>query len=289
MVLDKPLHLSSNTALQRVRHLYQAAKAGHTGALDPLATGVLPVCLGEATKLSGYLLESDKRYRVTAAVGACTSTLDAEGEVTRTSDASLLTREALLGQLPKFTGDIRQVPPMYSALKKDGQPLYKLAREGVEIEREARLVTIYEIQLLDFAPGAFTLDVRCGKGTYIRSLVEDLAAAAGQCAHVAALRRTGAGPFDLAQALTLEDLEHLAGQGLDALDARLLPVLDALPDWNRVAVEPDAARRLAQGQAVRLPGLPVAGRVAVTDGSQALLGLAEIGPAGTLVPRRWMT
>lgn len=289
MVLDKPLHLSSNTALQRVRHLYQAQKAGHTGALDPLATGVLPVCLGEATKVSGLLLDSDKRYRVRATVGARTSTGDAEGEVTGTSDASLLTREALQAQLAKFLGEIRQVPPMYSALKKDGRRLYQLAREGVEVVREARVITLHSLELLDFGPGHFTLDVRCGKGTYIRTLVEDLAAAVGQCAHVAELRRTAAGPFREDQAVTLEALEALAASGLPALDARLLPVLDALAGWTRVAVNGPSAARLAQGQAVTVPGLEgLAGRVAVTGPEGGLLGLAEIGPSGTLLPKRWM-
>jgi tRNA pseudouridine55 synthase len=288
VVLDKPLGLSSNTALQRVRHLFQAAKAGHTGSLDPLATGVLPICLGEATKLSGYLLDADKRYRVRAAVGTCTNTADAEGEVTKTSDASQLTRAALVALFAQFTGDIRQRPPMYSALKRDGQPLYKLAREGIEVEREARPVTVYDIQLLDFGPGSFTLDVRCGKGTYIRSLVEDLAAAAGQCAHVAELRRTAAGPFLEDRMLTLETLETLAGEGLEALDARLIPLLDGLPGMARVPVDEAAARRLAQGQSVCPAGLSGSGRVAVTGPFGQLLGIAEIGPGATLVPKRWL-
>ena len=249
---------------------------------------MLPLCLGEATKLSGYLLDSDKRYRVRAAVGHCTTTGDAEGPPTRRSDAAGLTREALEIALPKFVGPILQRPPMYSALKKDGRPLYELAREGIEVERAERAITIYGIELLSFGPGSFELDVRCSKGTYIRTLVEDLAAAAGQCAHVAALRRTGAGPFAEGQMLSLEALEALARQGLAALDARMLPVLDGLAGWTRVAVEPEAARRLAHGQSVRVSGQVQPGLVAVTGEGATLLGLAELQASGELVPKRWL-
>jgi tRNA pseudouridine55 synthase len=253
-----------------------------------LATGVLPVCLGEATKLSGYLLDSDKRYAVRAAVGYCTATGDAEGEPTRHSDAPALTRDALLALLPRFTGEILQRPPMYSALKHAGKRLYELAREGQEVEREPRPITIHELTLTAFGPGSFELDVRCSKGTYIRTLVEELAASAGQCAHVAALRRTAAGPFREGQMLTLEALEALAGEGLEALDARLLPMLDGLAGWSRVAVDPEAARRLALGQSVLVSARPAPGMVAVTDERPALLGIAEMRPSGELAPKRWL-
>jgi tRNA pseudouridine55 synthase len=287
LVLDKPPGMTSNAALQRVKRLFRADKAGHTGALDPLATGVLPICLGQATKLSGYLLDADKRYRVRAAVGACTTTGDADGEVTRRSDAAALTREALERAMPGFRGDIRQRPPMYSALKRDGQPLYELARAGIEVEREARPVRIAGLDLIGFEPGAFELDVRCSKGTYVRTLVEDLAAAAGQCAHVAVLRRTAAGPFTEADLVTPQALEQAAERGLEALDACLLPPLAGLAAWPRVAVDAREAARLAQGQSLdRSGGAP--GLVAVTGPGGALLGIAERSADGRLAPRRWM-
>lgn len=287
LVLDKPPGMTSNAALQRVKRLYGAAKAGHTGALDPLATGVLPICLGQATKLSGYLLDADKRYAVRAAVGACTTTGDAEGEVTRRSDAAALTRERLEAALPAFTGEIRQRPPMYSALKRDGQPLYQLARAGIEVEREARPVRVDSLRVTAFEPAAFELDVRCSKGTYIRTLVEDLAAAAGQCAHVASLRRLEAGPFREADLVTPQALEEAAGRGAGALEALLLPPLAGLAGWPRVEVDARRAERLARGQAVEAPaGAP--GPVAVTGPGGALLGIAERAVDGRLAPRRWM-
>lgn len=283
--------MTSNAALQRVKRLYGAAKAGHTGALDPLATGVLPVCLGQATKLSGYLLDADKRYRVRAAVGACTATGDAEGAVTRRSDAATLTRARLEAALPAFTGDIRQRPPMYSALKRDGRPLYELARAGVEVERAERPVRIDALVLTAFENGpggaAFDLDVRCSKGTYIRTLVEDLAAAAGQCAHVAALRRVEAGPFGEADLVSPQALEEAAERGTAALDALLLSPLAGLAGWPRVPVDARGADRLAQGQPVDASaGVP--GLVAVTGPGGELLGIAERAPDGRLAPRRWM-
>lgn len=286
-MLDKPPGLTSNEALQRVRRLFQAAKAGHTGALDPLATGVLPICLGQATKLSGYLLDADKRYVVRATVGACTTTGDAEGEVTRRSDPAALTRAQLEAALPAFTGDVRQRPPMYSALKREGRPLYELARAGIEVERAERPVRIGSLTLTAFEPGTFELDVRCSKGTYIRTLVEDLAAAVGQCAHVAALRRLAAGPFTEADLVTPQGLEQAAGRGPAALDALLRPPLAGLAAWPRVAVDERSAQRLAHGQAVEaVEGPP--GLVAVTGPDGALLGIAERLVGGVLAPRRWM-
>jgi tRNA pseudouridine55 synthase len=286
-VLDKPPGMSSNAALQHVKRLFQADKAGHTGALDPLATGVLPVCLGQATKLSGYLLDADKRYHVRAAVGACTTTGDAEGQVTRRSDPSAFTRAQLEAALPAFTGDIRQRPPMYSALKRDGTPLYELARAGIEVERLERPVRIEALVLTAFEPGAFELDVRCSKGTYVRTLVEDLAAAAGQCAHVAGLRRVAAGPFTEADLVTPQALEQAAERGLAALDALLLPSLAGVAAWPRVAVDEKRASRLAKGQAVEVQDGP-AGLVAVTGPDGVLLGIGERAAGGALAPRRWM-
>lgn len=287
-MLDKPPGLSSNAALQRVKQLYRAAKAGHTGALDPLATGLLPVCLGQATKLSGHLLDADKRYRARATVGFCTTTGDAEGAPTQRSDPAALTREAVVAALPAFTGTIRQRPPMYSALKRDGQPLYRLARQGIEVEREARDVQISALTLTGFGPGWFELDVCCSKGTYIRTLVEDLAAAAGACAHVAALRRLEAGPFVEADMVTLDAVAAAAAQGDTALDTLLRPPRAGLAGWAEVAVSADGAAALSQGRPVRADtGVP-AGPVAVVDAAGALLGIAEADAEGWLRPRRWM-
>ncbi len=212
LLLDKPLGLSSNTALQIVRRLYNADKAGHTGSLDPLATGLLPVCLGEATKLCGYLLDADKRYRARVRLGARTSTGDGEGEVVATSDAALVSRADLEAAIPRFLGEIEQVPPMYSALKRDGEPLYRLARAGIEVERAPRRVHIRELRVLDFDGLHFDFEVACSKGTYVRTLAEDWAAAVGQQAHLSALRRTGLEPFDASAMVALEPLEQ-TGEG----------------------------------------------------------------------------
>jgi tRNA pseudouridine55 synthase len=289
LLLDKPAGMTSNAALQRVRRLYRADKAGHTGSLDPLATGLLPICLGQATKLSGYLLEADKRYRVRAAVGACTDTADAEGQVVRRSDPAGLTRQMLESALPGFIGEIRQRPPVYSALKRGGRPLYERARAGEVVEVEARPVRIDAIELLAFGPGFFELDVRCGKGTYIRSLVEDLAAAVGQCAHVSALRRLEAGPFREDGMVTPGALERAAEQGTAALDALLLDPAAGLPAWPRARADAAQAARLAHGQALRPDGpAPPPGPVAVLDAEGRLLGIAEADAAGVLHPRRWL-
>jgi len=288
LLFDKPRGFSSNDALQRVKRLFRADKAGHTGNLDPLATGMLPICFGQATKLCGHLLDSDKRYLARVRVGERTATGDREGEVVQRSDASLLTREALEQALPAYTGTIRQVPPMYSALKHQGQRLYALAREGVEVERQAREVTIHALQLTDWAPGEFELDVRCSKGTYIRTLAEDIAAALGQCAHLIALRRTEVSPFE-GELRTWEDLETAAGQGESALDACLLDPAAAVRDWPQVRLEPDRAHYMARGQAVRIAAVPRAGRVAVLDEAGRLIGLAEIDADGMVAPKRWMT
>lgn len=222
-----------------------------------------------------------------AAVGARTSTGDAEGEVVERSDPAGFGEEAIRALIPRFTGPILQRPPMHSALKHQGERLYEIARRGEAVERPERPVTILALDLLGAGPGWFELDVRCSKGTYIRSLVEDLAAAGGQCAHVAVLRRTGAGPFGDAM-VTPEALEALALQGLPALDAQLLPPLAGLEGWRRVTVDPAQAARLAQGQAVRLPAETPLGEVAVVDSGPRLLGLAEVDADRLLRPRRWL-
>ena len=287
LLLDKPLGLSSNAALQQVKRLFQANKAGHTGSLDPLASGVLPICLGEATKLCGVLLESEKRYRARARLGQRTSTGDAEGVVVETSQATGPIAERLQAELPRFLGSISQVPPMHSALKRDGQRLYELARAGQEVAREARTVQILELRLLQCDCDGFEFEVLCSKGTYIRTLAEDWARAAGQCAHLIALRRTAVTPFVGTPLVTLEQLE--AFDDLVQRDQLLLSPAQGLAHWPQIVVDAGQASRLRSGQSVNLPELGApAGRVAVVNAAGELLGLGEVAGKGEVRPRRWL-
>ncbi|SFD13152.1 tRNA pseudouridine55 synthase [Pseudomonas citronellolis] len=286
LVLDKPRGMSSNQALQKVRWLLNAEKAGHTGSLDPLATGVLPLCFGEATKFSQYLLDADKGYETVAQLGVTTTTGDAEGEVLEERQVTV-GREALEAVLPRFRGEIEQVPPMYSALKKDGQPLYKLARAGEVVEREARSVTIARLELLAFEAPCATLAVSCSKGTYIRTLVEDIGRELDCGAHVAALRRTQAGPFGLAQAVTLEELvqAHAEG-GNEALDRFLLPVDAGLEHWPLLQLSEHSAYYWLHGQPVRAPEAPKFGMLRVQDHEGRFIGIGEVTDDGRIAPRR---
>ena len=287
ILLDKPQGLSSNQALQKVRNLLRAEKAGHTGALDPLATGVLPVCLGEATKAAGILLGNDKAYEVEARLGATTDTDDAEGQVLRERPVPAFTAADIAALLPRFTGDIQQVPPVYSALKQGGEPLYVKARRGEAIELAARPVTVHRIELLETGPDHLRLRVTCGSGTYIRSLVRDLGEALGCGAHVTALRRLWVEPFRDLPLWTLEALQALAGQGEAALDAAVLPVEQALRGLPKVALSAEQARRLGMGQPVRLPDVAEsADPVQLCDESGRSLGLAHIGPDGAVRVQR---
>lgn len=287
LLLDKPLGLGSNDALQRVKRLFRAEKAGHTGSLDPLATGMLPICLGEATKLSGVLLESDKRYRARVRLGEQTSTGDAEGEVIAVSDPAGLTETQLRDAMRGLRGELRQIPPMHSALKRDGRPLYELARQGQSVEREPRLITITELELLDFGGAEFEFEVLCSKGTYVRTLAEDIAAAVGQKAHLRALRRTGVAPFWDRPMLTLDALQALAEQP-GALDACLLGPAEALRHWPSLVVDELRADALAHGRPQRVAGLVRGQRLAVLDGAGQLLGLAYADEEGWLRPQRWL-
>jgi len=289
LLLDKPLGLTSNAALQRVKRLYAAERAGHTGTLDPLATGLLPICLGEATKFGGELLEADKRYCATLKLGVTTSTADAEGEVREERPVDV-TQAQLHEALARFRGPISQVPPMHSAIKQGGQPLYRLARQGQTVDRPARQVVIHELHLLDFESPHATLDVLCSKGTYIRTLAEDIGAVLGCGAHLTALRRTGIGPHGLDGAVSLEKLEALDGQSRDAL---LRPVDSLLAGWPEVVLDPDAARRFGNGMTVAVAGeasrpAEGAGPTRVYAGGVAerlFLGLATLD-GGWLRPRR---
>ncbi len=291
LLLDKPLGLSSNQALQQARRLFQADKAGHTGSLDPLATGMLPVCFGEATKLCGLLLDSDKAYVARMRLGSCTTTGDAEGEVTTTSDPSALTIREFESLKTRFTGPILQVPPMYSALKHEGRRLYELAREGEEVERPAREVLIHSIEFGPIQDGELEVAVSCSKGTYIRTLVEDLAAALGQCAHLSGLRRTRVDPFGMARVWTSAELEERSNAGLPELDAVLLPLSAAVDNWKQVRLMPAALHRFSRGQAVEcVEAAELAGEssVAVMDEAGVLRAVGRFGPDGRLNPKRWL-
>lgn len=289
LLLDKPVGWTSNAALQTVKRLYQAAKAGHTGSLDPLASGLLPLCLGEATKLSGLLLNANKSYRFTCRLGVTTATGDADGEVLVTRRVGPLDREQVEAVLQRFRGVIQQVPPMYSALKRNGQPLYKLARKGIEVEREPRAVTIHELRLLRLEAQALECEMRCSKGTYVRTLAADLGEALGCGAHIAALRRTAVEPYDATRMVTLDTLQERAEQGFAALDELLLPLDSAVADWPAVRVQGDAAFYLRQGQPVLVPRAPTQGWVRLYENDQCFLGIGEILDDGRVALRRLLT
>lgn len=286
VVLDKPEGMTSNRALQIARRLFRARKAGHTGSLDPLATGVLPLCFGEATKLSGRLLDSVKTYQVIGRIGERTDTGDAHGEVVERGDPGPLTAAQIESALSAFRGPIEQVPPMYSALKHEGRRLYEIARAGGSVERPPRPVTIHELDLVSWKGPDLCLRVCCSKGTYIRTLVEDIGGALGGCAHVRQLRRTRAGPFDLSQAVSLDRIEQVAAEGLDALDSLLIPADAAVGDLPSMALDATAAKRLCQGQEVPAQGAGSPGTVRLYDADGAFLGLGERDARDRVRPRR---
>lgn len=287
ILLDKPLGLSSNHALQRVRRALDARKAGHTGSLDPLATGLLPICLGEATKLSSYLLGADKHYRVTASIGTETTTGDAEGEVAGVSNASMPQGRELMRLLASFAGEHEQVPPMYSALKVDGKPLYQYAREGRVVERQARLVSIHAIDLVDADAKRMTLDLAVSSGTYVRTLVEDIARAWGGCAHVAALRRTRVGALgDSEPMVALAQLESEAEDGYEATRRWLHPISALIADWPIAALDAEQVDRISHGQAVSGAWACHDHLFRVHGPDGALLGFGCCEKAGVLRPKR---
>jgi tRNA pseudouridine55 synthase len=288
LLLDKPSGITSNDALQQVKRLFFAKKAGHTGSLDPLASGVLPICLGEATKVSAFLLDADKRYEVRCQLGVKTATADAEGEVISTRPVENYTEAQTEAVLEQFRGAIEQIPPMYSALKHEGQRLYKLARQGIEVEREPRPVTIHELTLTARGDDWLDIFVHCTKGTYVRTLVEDIGEQLGCGAHVSALRRTAVGPYGDDRLVTLEELEAIKEQDKHATDDLLLPIATALPQWPNVNLSADAAFYLRQGQAVLVPRAPTSGWVRLYEGEHTFLGMGEILDDGRVAPRRMM-
>lgn len=286
LVVDKPAGISSNDVVQQAKRLFGAQKVGHTGSLDPLATGVLPLCFGEATKFSQYLLDADKKYWAQVRLGITTETGDADGEVIAQADASSVTPAQAVAALETFVGEIEQIPSMYSALKHQGQPLYKLARKGIEVERAPRQVSIYSAELLQFSEASIELRVHCSKGTYIRSLAEDLGAALGCGAHVSALRRSAAGPYEEGQATTLAELCET--NDMQEMDALLLPVSSAVDSWPAVRLHEDTAHYVRQGQPVQVAHAPTDGWVQIFELAEEdrFLGVGEILTDGRVAPRR---
>lgn len=290
LVIDKPLGFSSNGILQHVKRAYYAQKAGHTGALDPEASGVLPLCFGAATKFSSYLLDADKAYDCTITLGEIRVTGDAESDIAKEVDASHLTEDAILAVLETFKGPITQVPPMYSALKQNGKPLYELARQGIEVERKARDITIRELRLNSFRPGIkaeIDISVLCTKGTYIRSLAEDIgdSLSVGGCVKV--LRRTASGPFTLAQAVSIEEIDTLVEQrDFEFLKAKLLAVDAPLQHFPEVVLDDDLSFYIKRGNAVQVANAPLDGLVRLRCETNGFLGLGEILDDGRVTPRR---
>ncbi|WP_217522838.1 tRNA pseudouridine(55) synthase TruB [Vibrio metschnikovii] len=293
LLLDKTTGISSNDILQKVKRLYFAEKAGHTGALDPLATGMLPICLGEATKFSQFLLDSDKRYRVIAKLGQRTDTSDSDGQVVETRPVNVQ-RETLLTHIASFQGQTWQVPSMFSALKHQGKPLYEYARQGIEVAREARKINVYEITLHRFEGDEVEMEVHCSKGTYIRTIVDDLGEMLGCGAHVTMLRRIGVANYPYQSMVTLEQLNALVEevQGEESekyqrLDELLLPMDTAVQDLPEVNLIAELAHMVQHGQAVQVFGSPTEGLVRMTEGEQRrFLGVGQIDQDGKVAPKR---
>lgn len=282
ILLDKPLGFSSNQALQKVKHLLQAAKAGHTGSLDPLATGLLPLCFGEATKFSHFLLDADKSYRALVKLGSTTTTADAEGEVLTTASVNV-TQKQVEAVLISLTGGIKQTPPMYSALKHQGKALYEYARDGVDIERAARDITIYSIQLHRLEGDLLDITVACSKGTYIRTLAEDIGNALGCGAHLAGLRRLSAGHFRLEDAITLDAFEALNQENRDK---SLLPPDATIANLPVVTIDEESAFYLLRGQSVWKANLNMRGHFRIYSEEGVFLGLGEQAADGKIAPKR---
>ena len=287
LLLDKPLGMSSNRALQRAKRLFAAGKAGHTGSLDPLATGMLPIFFGAATRLASYMLEARKTYRVVATLGSATTTGDAEGEMIEDRGSQGAPAPAAIeAAVSRFVGETEQIPPMYSALKRDGVPLYRLARSGVDVERSPRRVVIDTLEIERYDWPALQLRVRCSKGTYVRTLVEDVAKAAGTLGHVAALRRIAVGPFVEGELRTFEEIEGAANEGQERLDGLLLPADAALEGWSSALVPSNDAARLAHGQSVAAKAEVPCGRVKIYAESGRFIAIGVVTAERLLTPTR---
>jgi len=288
VLLDKPVGIGSTQVLQRVKNLFQVRKAGHTGSLDRLASGLLPLCFGEATKVSGFLLDADKRYRSTFRLGVVTNTGDAEGEVIERHEPPVLTEAQMLQVLEAFKGEIEQIPPMHSAIKVQGQRLYKLAHQGLTVERQPRRVTIYRLELIEMGEGCLQVEVDCSKGTYIRTLAEDIGKRIGCGASVESLHRLGAGPFDAKDMVSFSELEERAEQGLEALDEVVLPIEAAVAHWPGISLPDAVAYYLRRGQPVLVPHAPTEGWVRIFAGGNRFVGIGEVLDDGRVAPRRLM-
>jgi len=286
LLLDKPLGASSNQVLQQVKRLYQANKAGHTGSLDPLATGLLPICFGEATKVSAYLLNADKHYRVTGQLGVATQTGDSEGEVSERRKLPSLKDEELEPVLNQFRGELEQIPPMYSALKHQGKRLYEIARAGEVVARKPRRVVISALQLVERSDNTITLDVSCSKGTYIRSLIEDIGKALDSCAHVVSLRRTGVDPFVAADMVSFDRLQQVADNDPSQLMEFLAPVDSALQHWPVVSLNNKQSLSITQGQPLDWPTSDALDWCRLYA-EQEFMGIGQF-ENGRLYPRRLM-
>lgn len=291
LLLDKPTGMSSNDVLQKVKRIYFAQKAGHTGALDPLATGMLPICLGEATKFSQFLLDSDKRYRVIAKLGERTDTSDSDGEVVEVRDVRV-DRGTLERSIAKFRGTTDQIPSMFSALKYQGKPLYEYARQGIEVPRESRKITVFEIELIRFEGYEVEMEVHCSKGTYIRTIVDDLGEMLGCGAHVTYLRRTGVSHYPYEKMVTLEQLTELLEKAQaqdiapkELLDSLLLPMDSAVQDLPVVELIPELAHFVKHGNPVQVSGAPIDGMVRMMS-EGIFLGVADIDHDGRVAPKR---
>ncbi len=279
--------MTSNHALQCVKRLFGAKKAGHTGSLDPLATGMLPICFGEATKFSQFLLESDKCYQVTAKLGEKTTTGDAEGEVILKRSVPDISRDQIEKILHSFLGTQQQIPPMYSAIKVQGKPLYELARQGVEIERQSRTIHLHQLTLVDFNQDSLSLQVHCSKGTYVRTLVEDIGEALGSGAHVSSLHRTVVFPYNQANMVTMALLEETQKKlGIDALRQFLLPVETSVESFPAIKLSTSALFYIKTGQPVMVPDLPAKGLVRLFSNDASFLGVGEVLADGRVAPRR---
>ena len=287
LLLDKPAGISSNKALQNVRFLFKANKAGHTGSLDPLASGVLPICFGEATKFSNYLLEASKSYRALCQLGETTSTGDAEGEITSHSPVRVAAQD-IQRVINQFIGKVDQIPPMYSAVKHRGQRLYKLARKGEEVERKSRQIEIYSLEMIDFKDNVIEIDVHCSKGTYIRTLAEDIGETLGCGAYIAKLERTGVQPFWKNDCYGLDALRAISEQGMNSLDRCLLPVNSVLTDLPELIVSSSAANYLKQGQAVQINHAPLSGLLSLVTEKGQFIGVGQVGSDGKISPKRLM-
>ena len=286
VLLDKASGSSSNFALQQVKRLFSAKKAGHTGSLDPLASGLLPICLGQATKVAQFLLDDDKRYLVQAKFGQISSTGDSEGKIVNFGSTKGIDENSIKTILSQFIGDINQVPPMYSALKRNGIPLYKLARKGIEIERSPRPITVHEIHFLSLEESVVSLEVFCSKGTYIRTLVEDIGKSLGCGGHVVELRRTGFAHLNLSESKTYEQLSKLKEQNLESLDSVILSADEMLPKLKSLYLNSEQTRDIRLGKKIEYQGFSTSQKLKLYDHNKQFLGIGESNLVSEILPSR---